>query len=174
MYLTHWGREPAREELFCRLVSGGLLSIERVEKRKCVLHLLPNREHLQAHGAALQRRSSSCCCSPISSDNPLHLLFLFILHHLLFIFRLLLQRNSAVRHPQLVCEKLSAHWSRLLSSCSTAIFSPNSWGSCWCCGPHPAVEGRLWSFGERGQLSVRQVWYRFDLYWEVLLGGAEP
>lgn len=56
------------------------------------LHLLPSREHQQAHGAALQAYSS--CCFSISSDARLHLLFLVI-----FI--------SPVRRPPLAGENLS-------------------------------------------------------------------
>lgn len=137
------------------------------------LHLLPSREHQQAHGAALQAYSS--CCFSISSDARLHLLFLVI-----FI--------SPVRRPPLAGENLSVVWSSLFPF--PLLFYPYTWRSCWCCCCSlPAVEGRLWSFSEglngcclavlalpavSRQMSVRWVRFRFGLHWKLLLGGAAP
>lgn len=132
------------------------------QQRNNVWHLLPSREHQQAHGAALQCSSSRCF-----STTPLHLLFL--IHQLFFIFTLLLQTNLFV----------SLFFLPL-------FFSTNT---CWWCHCLPAVVGRLRSFGEslkgcclviktlprvRGQRSVRWVWCHFGLYWRVMLGQAEP
>lgn len=123
-------------------------NLVKKQQRNKVWHLLPSREHKQAHGAALQCSSSHCF-----STTPVHLLFL--IHQLFFIFTPLLQTNLFV----------SLFFLFLL-------FSTNTWGSCWWCCCLPAVVGRLQSFGEglkgcclavktlpcvRGQQSVRWV-----------------
>lgn len=117
-------------------------------------HLLPSREHQQAHGAALQASCTPCCC----------LLSPFLLHLLLFL--------HSLRRPRLLWEELPLDSSLWFFP---SFFYSDTWGS-------SSSRGRgLYSRAEPSQarclvsglqLTFGWRWCRFGLFWQVLLGAV--